>query len=430
VLDLPDTIAPSAPSGAPERLVQGLLHATLVGIDAEGQPTPGLARSWTSAAGEREWTLTLEGGLHFHNGSALAAADAVRSLRRFLRSPSPAAARLAESLDGGADFRAWRSEDLAGLTAPAGDLVVLRFVEPQALPLAPLSASAAAITAANDAACGPFTPTLVVPGKRLALNAFSGHARGRPYLDAIDVLRFADRGALKAALQAGTVDVALGESGTAASKATLLLVLDPSRTPFDALGLRIATAAAVDRAELVRHWLPGGEAGVGLLAPRLLPSANLVGRVAQAATSAHITLTVARDVPAAASQRVVACLGETGLVVRVLPDTPERARRASSEARLLLFSPEVAEAGLALDELSALVPTAPALTQSLSAARRERDPERRRLLLLRAEERLRAESTLVPLATAPVAAATRSNVHGVKIDLAGTLHLDDAWREP
>ena len=96
----------------------------------------------------------------------------------------------------------------------------------------------------------------------------------------------------------------------------------------------------------------------------------------------------------------------------------------------MLFSPEVADPGLALEELSTLVATPPALLESLAAARRERDPERRRLLLLRAEESLRAEGTLVPLATAPVTVATRPGVHGLAIDLTGSVRFDDAWREP
>src|SRR4029079_16287118 len=112
----------------------------------------------------------------------------------------------------------------------------------------------------------------------------------------------------KAALQSGALDVALGENGLATAAATVLLVLDPSRAPFDAASVRLATAEAVDRGELVRHWLPGGEAGLGLLVPRLLPTTGVVPHFTPARTSAHATLTVTRAVRASARQRRVACL--------------------------------------------------------------------------------------------------------------------------
>ncbi len=430
VLDLPAASEPGLPAGAADALLQEALHETLVGLGPEGLPSPGLAQRWTSAAGGREWTLFLGAGLRFHDDRAVKAEDAVRSLRRFLRSRAPAAERLAESLEGGEDFRARRREDLPGLEAPDAERVVLRLIEPRALPLAPLASPAAAITSPSGAGAGPFTLTVFVPGRRAALNAFAGHLRGRPFLDELELRQLPDRATLKAGLQAGELDLAVGEGSLGAPAQLLLLLLDPRRPPFRELGARAAVANSLDRSDLARHWLTAAQPALSLLAPALLPSLGAPAGAAATPLAGRMTLTVARDVPPLASQRVVACLGETGLAVRVVADTPARARQAASEARLLLFTPELAEPELALAELAGLVSSPPGAHATLQDAAAERDFDRRRSLLHRAETELRGDLTLVPLALVPAAALAVPGVHGLATDPAGRLLLEDAWREP
>ncbi len=431
LLDLPARAEPALPAGPAEALLQSLVHETLVGLGPEGLPTPGLARRWSSAAGGREWTLFLGAGLRFHDDRPLTAEDAVRSLRRFLRGRSAAAERLAESLEGGEDFRARRREELPGLAAPEPDRVVLRLVAPRALPLAPLASPAAAVVSPSGAGAGPFVPTLLVPGQRAALNAFAGHLRGRPYLDELELLVLPERAALKPALQSGEVDLVAGDGALGAPAQVLLLVLDPTRPPFREPGARAAAAARLDRADLARHLLSAAQPAAALLPPSLLPPLGASPALAGTPLEGRgATLTVARDVPPLASQRVVAQLGELGLALRVLPETPARARAAASEARLLLFSPEVPEPELALAELAGLVSTPPGAHATLQDAAAERDFDRRRALLHRAEAELRGDLALVPLAFVPAAAAARPGLHGLFTDPAGRLRLEDAWREP
>src|SRR5262249_52511372 len=86
VLELPATTEPGIERGGGAGLVAALVHETLVGVDEEGFPSPALAQGWTAAAGGREWTLRLREGALFHDGRPVTAADAARSLRRFLRS--------------------------------------------------------------------------------------------------------------------------------------------------------------------------------------------------------------------------------------------------------------------------------------------------------------------------------------------------------
>jgi hypothetical protein len=139
-------------------------------------------------------------------------------------------------------------------------------------------------------------------------------------------------------------------------------------------------------------------------------------------------MAVSRDVPAAVSQRVLACLSDLGLEARVSPLEPAQALAADAGARLLWWSPEVAEAGLALREAAALARGAD--RSALDAADRERDPDRRRALLHRADAALRASWTVAPLAAVPLPFHARGAVHGLRADLSGALVLEDAWREP
>jgi hypothetical protein len=141
-----------------------------------------------------------------------------------------------------------------------------------------------------------------------------------------------------------------------------------------------------------------------------------------------LDVAVSRDVPPAVSQRVLACLADVGLQARVLPAEPGLALRTPAGARLLWWSPEVAEAGLALRELAGLAPGAD--RTALDAADRERDPDRRRALLHRADAALRASWTLAPLAAVPLPFRARASVHGLRADSGGALVIEDAWREP
>ena len=430
VAELPTTTEPGAERGGGAGLVSVLVHETLVGVEQDGFPSPALAQGWSTAAGGREWTLRLREGASFHDGRPVTAADAVRSVRRFLRSPSAAAARLAETLEGGSSFRGGRDVELAGVSSPDPRRIILRFTGAPALPLAPLAAAAAAVTGASGAGAGPFVPAAPTPGRRLALTAFTGHLRGRPYLDRVEVVTLPEAPAVPSEMAAGRIDVAPGEPGITRLAATLILVLDPSRPPFDRPAARAAVAAAIDRGDLVRHLLPGGDAAPSLLVPELLPPLGLGEAPAAGPVTGTATLAVGRDVPPLVSQRVVAHLTTLGLRVAVVPSSPAGVVSAPTHARLLLWSPEVPEAGLALQELSTLAPAPPAARAELAAALDETDLARRRARLHRAEAALRAPWVLLPLASVPVSYRTRPGVHGGVVDLAGRLVLENAWVEP
>ncbi len=435
VSDLPSSLDPASPVGAGPRLAAGLVHETLVGIGPDGQLTPGLAGLSVSTAEGQERAFVLDDEARFHDGRPLTADDAVRSLRAFLRGPGAAAGRLAHDLEGGLAFRSGEGDDLPGLIALDSHRLVLRLVSASPACLAPLASPAAAITSPAGAGAGPFLPALFVPGQRLVVTPFPGHVRGRPYLDRLLVTALSDPAALAAEARAGRVDLAAGEPGVQTLAVSLLLVLDPRRRPFDRPEARAAVSSAIDRSLLMGRLVPGGRPSTHLLPPLFWPpslslSPSPAGEppspgepppVRAALLSEAVTLSVSRDVSAAASQRIVAHLAALGLRVRVVAVSPAGALGAATELRLLAFSPAVPEPALALEELFAL---------RLDAARLEADPARRLAGLAQAEDALRREGAIVPIGQMPVRFGGSPAAHGARIDATGRLVLEDAWVEP
>jgi hypothetical protein len=72
--------APS-PHNQGERFVYRHLFGTLIGLDCNGRPRPGLATSWRSSNGGRRWELTLNEDAQFWDGTRLTAAHVASSWR-------------------------------------------------------------------------------------------------------------------------------------------------------------------------------------------------------------------------------------------------------------------------------------------------------------------------------------------------------------
>jgi peptide/nickel transport system substrate-binding protein len=421
------TVEPSLPRALADRILAGLVHETLLGVDDEGRPRPALAQSWASAADGREWTLRLAPAA-FHDGAPVGSADAVRGLRRFLRADSAAASHLARALEGGDEYRRRGTEDLAGVAALDDARLVLRFRLPTAVPLAPLASPAAAIVSGRGAGAGPFVPTTPPSARGVSATAFGRHVRGRPFLDVVRLIAPPDRAARSEGLAA---DVAPSATPLPPAAGLLLLLLDPAAPPLADGRVRALIAASVDRAQLARHFLPGGEAAEVLLSPALLPALPAPAprpASSPAPITGRLVLRVSSDVPQSASQRVVAHLAALGLEVQAV--AAPVASKAPASPRLLVWYPEVAEAGLALEELAALAGSPPAVRAALEAADSVRDFDRRRADLQRIEEGLRATHVLVPLARLPLPLGARPGVHALRATASGALVVENAWVEP
>lgn len=417
---LPARVGPPDDSAPAKRLLAGLVHETLIGWGSDGQPQAGLAGSWAPAAGGREWSLRLREGALFHDGSAVTAERAAASLRRFLRSASPAAAHLASALEGGPAFARGASEELAGVGASEGELT-LRFAQPRAAALATLASLGAAIVGADGAVgAGPFVPTFSLPGKRAVLRAFAEHVRGRPFLDRLQIEVAADRAERARSLKAGTSDLALEVLAPAQAWSTALLVLDTTRPPFDDPRARRAVDAVLDRPELASRWSEGGEPrfGLGFLDPpaaeAVSPGPPLVG---------SIVIEVASDVPLPLGRRVVALLSSLGLRVAVV------APLARANARLLRFAPEIPERALHLRELLVLAGAPADRIAALEAADAIGDAPGRSAALDAVAAGLHAERSCLALVGLPLGFAARDGVHGARFDASSRLVLEDAWRD-
>jgi ABC-type transport system substrate-binding protein len=421
------------PPRGPARIVSGVVDETLVRLDPEGHVAPGLAGKIEVSPDGRGLVLTLRPGVAFHDGSDVTAGDAAAAVRGFLRRPTEAAAALAASLEGGLDFRAGSTEDLAGIRRLDDRRLLLRLERARTEALAPLASPAAAVRSPSGAGCGPFTP--LSPGARVGLRAFGAHFEGRPFLDRVVVAGFPTAEALRAAERGGRVDVALGEAaGQAAGlgsgrppAARLLLMLDRTSPPFDAPAARGALDDALDRAAFA-PLLPESEPARGLFVFETLDRGRREASSVLAGISGVVTLEVDEEAPPLASQRVVACLSSLG--ARVVVTARSAGSGTKAQARLLLFVPEVAETTLALRELAALSNAGESVRDALSAADEAGSPAERQRRLEQAEAALLAERACLPLARVPFAARARAGVHGLRFDAAGRALLAEAWLEP
>ena len=81
------------PSTWAERFVFAHAYETLVRVDCNGQPTAGLAKSWTPIDANTRWRVVLRNGARFWNGDVVTAGDVIASWRATARMPTAVLAR-------------------------------------------------------------------------------------------------------------------------------------------------------------------------------------------------------------------------------------------------------------------------------------------------------------------------------------------------
>ena len=251
-----------------------LVFETLVVLDANGVPQPGLATSWDYDSTGRNWNFHLRPGVRFQDGSPLTPDSAASALANI--DPSWHVSNSADALS-------------VETSAPTPDLPFLLAESRHAL--------ARRADDGNSVGTGPFRTTLWQAGKRAVFSANPDYWGGRPFLDSVEVT-------MGAASQARTIDLQLGKADLVdlppdmVRRATddklrvsvtvptdlLALVFESDRGPVQDERVREALARSIDRAAIVNFILQKqGEAAASLLPEWLSGTAFLFTAAADAA---------------------------------------------------------------------------------------------------------------------------------------------------
>ena len=238
------------------------IFETLVGLDAGGVITAGLASAWQLANDGATWTLTLRDGIHFHDGSPLDAATVVASFERGRGSRS---------------YAMLFDDPPQIVRVSAVDARTVRFDLRTAFGpfLAHLAGPQTAI-ARGTAGTGPFLakPDALAPDGTLTLQRNDAYRQksaagpAMPYLAGLVLRPVRDPASRLAELRAGRVDVALdlpvAQALAARGDPNLVLALRPyaalaslgvdtAAIPFDRPEIRRAVAMSLDREPVLRE---------------------------------------------------------------------------------------------------------------------------------------------------------------------------------
>lgn len=205
------------------RVIAGAVIAPLVQRDAREEFEPRLAEAvptlqngglaiddseGAGPGGRLAATFRLRGGLRWHDGAPITAADVRFAHEQGRAAPIGSEARyLADRIE--------RVEVLDERTARvlyrAGERWENHPLAPRALPrhlLLDATPQARSAYERQPVHAGPFRISSWTPGRSVSLSAFDEYALGKPALDRIEIRFFADRTAVLAALRSGDVDVA------------------------------------------------------------------------------------------------------------------------------------------------------------------------------------------------------------------------------
>lgn len=227
----------------------------------------GLAQSVEAKAADT-YIITLRDGIEFHNGKTMSADDVVYSFQRLIDKDlglSPALQALLEP---------------SGITKLDGLTVQIKLTQAVVTFLDAIAQYAAGIVPvgykredAVQVGTGPFKLTSFTPGSESVHEKFANYWKpGKPYLDAVNIIDFADATALVNALLSGQVDaiadVPFAQVSTIQSDSTfkilesqagsyLPITMAVDQAPFDDVRVRQAMRLIVDRNEMVERVLSG-----------------------------------------------------------------------------------------------------------------------------------------------------------------------------
>lgn len=250
-----------------------LLYDRLLRQGDHGEPTPGLAVSWSGSDDARQWTFKLRQGVTFHDGTAFTAADVVYSLMRIksekIASPTRSVLGFIDKVEAIDD-----STVKITLANPDADFPFL-LMDYRARIL-PSRGREGKLDELNETGIGtgPFKLVKLDAAGTTVVEAFPGYWEGHPKLDRIEIIAIPSDDAQVQALLAGQIDLLgsvqyaklplfKGQGFVVQSVATgdwSGLVMRNDMPPFDDVRVRRALRLLVDR-KAMRQLLAGAEGG-------------------------------------------------------------------------------------------------------------------------------------------------------------------------
>jgi len=247
------------------------VYDQFVRLDNRVTPRPAVVEEWSTSADGRRLSLKVRRGVKYHDGSTATAADVAKCIQR------------AANQDTGANqYPSWSS--ITNVAAQGTDLVVVTFQAPAAY-IVPALGFISLIRPTGfdqlkhqEAGSGPFKVREWVPGDHLDLDRFGDYwESGRPILAGARIQFFSEDAAMIAALEAGTIDLAMNvpprERQRLSSRFEIVLgqpaanfyylSLNTTQPPFDKIQVRQAMAFAMDKKTMTQNVLFGVSEPIG-----------------------------------------------------------------------------------------------------------------------------------------------------------------------
>jgi peptide/nickel transport system substrate-binding protein/oligopeptide transport system substrate-binding protein len=448
----PGTLDPARLTSVYEAAIVNQVFDGLVAWDLDLNPIPSLAREWTISADGLRYRFELQSEVRFHDGTLLQAEDAVYSIERLLRLNRGQVSTTLEvlrSIEGARAYAAGDAESVTGLNVQGPLTLLIRLTRPEPALLRALATDSLKILPRHLTALqgerfgrepvgtGPFR-LLSWDQRKLVLEAFPAHFRGRPYLDRLifltDPRLSGDR--LTDAFLQGKLDVIQADREVLArlkrrGEFPTMQRIEPNlfylgfnvkRPPFDRQELRRAISYAIDRHALAESIGPTAVPAHGIVptgVPGHLPSrqSDLHSAPAAAQWLGRLESELRGNPPSVeiwaygnqdADRQVVDTLRRQGIDAKLKDVSWEELDRATSDgtagAFLLGLVVDLPEASSFLFDCFHSQGSGnwygyanPVVDQLLEAARDERDPLRTALMLKRAETLILEDAPVVPL---------------------------------
>jgi peptide/nickel transport system substrate-binding protein len=261
-----DTADPHIGSFEPDIAIQYIMYEGLTMWDFDMNIQNLLAESIEPNDDGSVWQVKLRDGVLWHDGSPVTADDVVYSMERIVDPKDPKVAVAALTGVG------------PGVTRKVDDLTVeFRLTTPNVLLHENLAERSAKIVPVgfdpmNPIGSGPFKMVDMKPGEQFKWEAFTDHWDGRPYVDTLTMIEFADDTARINALQGGQIHALsqLPKSQANVIESTEGLALLNAETgawrpftmridvkPFDDVRVRQAFRLIVDRQQMIDQAYSG-----------------------------------------------------------------------------------------------------------------------------------------------------------------------------